>query len=156
PRAANRRRRRRRGARPSAGAAPCCRPSCRGRASRSASGSSPDELHCLAHDIDELARVAVLDVHAKGATAARLQHLEIAPRLRREAGCEAVGLARDGQVLAAVAGRLQEDAVVRAALVELSGRVQEARAVYTGAGEMGCVAHRRMQLVSMADATVVW
>src|SRR5436305_5432307 len=103
-------------------------------------GSSPDELHCLANGIDELARVAVLDVDAERAPPARLQNLEIATRLRGEERREAVWLPGNGEVLAAIARRLEEDAVVRAALVQLPGRMEEARAESGSAGEAGRLA----------------
>src|SRR5215470_14483300 len=65
------------------------------------------------------------DVHAQGAPAALRQHVEIAARLRLLDNAEGVGLAGDRQVLAVVAGDLQEDAAVRAALIGLPRRVLE-------------------------------
>src|SRR5207248_7025251 len=86
---------------------------------------------------------------------ARLQDLEIAAGLGGEKGGEAVRLARNGQVLAAVARRLEEDAGVGAALVQLTGRVQEARSESGGAGEPGRVANETLQLVQLAVERVV-
>ena len=71
-------------------------------------------------------------VDAQRAAAAALEHLQIAQRLRVAQGGEGVALAGDGQIGRRVRGQLQEDARVRAALVQLAGRVQEARAVADG------------------------
>ena len=65
---------------------------------------------------------------AKRAAAALGEDLEIAAGLRRFDDAEGVFLARNRQVACVVAGDLQEHAGVRAALVGLPGRVQEARA----------------------------
>src|ERR1700675_409203 len=67
------------------------------------------------------------EMDAQGAAAALGQDVEIATRLRRLHDTESVFLARHRQILAIIAGDLQEDAGIRAALVGLPGRVQEPR-----------------------------
>ena len=68
------------------------------------------------------------EMDAQRAAVALDEHLEIAARLRRLDDAERVALAGHRQVRGVVAGDLQEDAGVGAALVGLAGRVQEARA----------------------------
>src|SRR3989442_2373762 len=93
----------------------------------------------LAERRGALPGIAVRAVDAQRPPAVGLQDLEIAPRLRREQGSERVGCPRDLQILAAVAGDLEEQPGVRAALVQLAGGVQEARTESHGAGELRCV-----------------
>src|SRR5881409_279481 len=90
--------------------------------------------------LDRLAPVAaVLGVDAKRAATMRLEDLQVTPRLRREQRSEGERQPRDGQVLSAVAGDLQEEAGVRSTLVQLPGGVEEARTESHGAGEPGGV-----------------
>src|SRR5262249_49186274 len=56
------------------------------------------------------------------------KHLQIAARLRRLDDAKGVGLAGHRQVFGVIAGDLQKDAAVRAALIGLSRRMLEARA----------------------------
>ena len=103
---------------------PCCRPSCRGRRIRSA---------CLELLLD---RVDVADADAHGGEAVVAQRLEIAVRLGSDQRGKGVGLAGDLEVLGGLVDELQEAAGLRAALVELPGRVQEPRAVAPGRGDV--------------------
>src|SRR5215471_3595696 len=80
------------------------------------------------------------EVHAQYPPPAPYQHLQIAQRLRVSQGGEAVALAGDRQIGGRVGGDLQEHAVVGAALVQLPGRVQEARAVADGGGVAAAIA----------------
>src|SRR5438309_1156081 len=70
----------------------------------------------------------LLQLDARDAAAALLQRLEIARRLRADQAREAERLPGDRQLLAVVLDHLQEEPGVRAALVQLAGRVQVARA----------------------------
>src|SRR5919201_5091549 len=72
------------------------------------------------------------EVDADGAPAAGRERAEVAERLRLLQGAEGVGRARYRQILRVGRGDLQEDARVRAALVELPRRVEEARPVSCG------------------------
>ena len=94
-------------------------------------------------------------MHAQRTPAAGLEDFQIAASLGGEERREAVRLAGNGKVLAAVARRLEEDAGAGAALVELSGRVQEARAESRRASEPGGVANQPLQLVQLAVEPVV-
>src|SRR5207248_7158663 len=120
---------------------------------RSAAGTSPPPAsrrrERFPRQLQELARIAVLEVDAQRTPAARLQHLEIAARLRREERRESVGLPRDGDIGATVDGDLHEHAVVRPALVQLSRRVQEARPEPERAGAPGCVADFPLELLEL-------
>src|SRR5437763_4244497 len=75
------------------------------------------------------------EVDAEQPPVARGERLVIADGLRAAQHAEAESLAGDGHVLAAAAGELQEHAVVRAAFVQLTGGVEEARAVAGGGGD---------------------
>src|SRR5207248_601976 len=66
-------------------------------------------------------------VHAYRPALTFSEYLKIAPRLRRFHHTESVLLAGDRQILGVVASDLQKNSGVRAALVSLSRRVQEAR-----------------------------
>src|SRR5204863_7009263 len=66
----------------------------------------------------------LLDVHARDAAPALLQRLEVPRRLRADQLPEAERLPRDRQLVARVVDHLQEEPGVRAALVELAGRVE--------------------------------
>src|SRR5437870_8844653 len=70
----------------------------------------------------------VAQVNTKDAAIASLQRLKVAQSLRGDQRPEAFVPAGDGQVLLRLRGDLQEDTGGRAPLVQLSGRVQEARA----------------------------
>src|SRR5919198_4039882 len=72
------------------------------------------------------------EVDADGAPAPGRERAEVAERLRLLQGAEGVGRARYRQILRVGRGDLQEDARVRAALVELPRRVEEARPVACG------------------------
>src|SRR5204863_9149495 len=84
-------------------------------------------------DDREARRDVLPDVHAQRATPTLCQDVEVAARLRRLDDAERVLPPRHRNVGPVVAGDLQEDAGVRAALVSLPRRVQEARAE-AGAG----------------------
>ena len=73
----------------------------------------------------------------------RLDGGEVAGRLGVDELAEGVRPARDRDVGRMVRGQLEEPADRRAALVELAGRVQEARAVAGGRGAAGPVAEQR-------------
>ena len=90
------------------GASSCCRPCGRGRSCRAASGN-------------------LLELDAGDAAAALAQRVEVAGRLGADQPGEAERLAGDRQLGAVVLDDLQEAPGVRAALVELAGRVQVAR-----------------------------
>ena len=75
-------------------------------------------------------------MHAQRATPAIDEHLEVAARLRRLHDAEGVPRARHGRSRGVVAGDLQEDAGVGAALVGLSRRVQEARTEADARGDL--------------------
>ena len=68
---------------------------------------------------------------------------EVAARLGVDELAERVRPARDRPVDRVVRGQLEEPADRRAALVELAGRVQEARSVAGGRGAAGPVAEQR-------------
>src|SRR5882672_157831 len=55
------------------------------------------------------------------------KHVKISTRLRRFYGAKSIFLSGHGKIGGIIARDLQKDATVRAALVSLSGRVQEAR-----------------------------
>src|SRR4051812_37477517 len=88
-------------------------------------------LHHVRERLQSRVDVAA-EVHAQRAPIARLQRLEVADRLRAAEHTEREFLARQRDVLASAAGELQEDAVVGAAFVQLSGRMEEARSVAGG------------------------
>ena len=71
----------------------------------------------------------VAEAHAERAAAVRPQGAQVTARLRPLEHAEAVRLAGDVHVLRVVPDELQEQPLVRPALVELAGRVQKARAV---------------------------
>src|ERR1700688_4122076 len=75
----------------------------------------------------EAGRDVRTEMDAQEPSPALRQHLEVAARCRRLDDAESVFLPRDRQIVGLVAGDLQKNAGVRAALVGLSGRVQEAR-----------------------------
>ena len=79
-------------------------------------------------------------MNPQGTPAALGQDLEIAARLRRLDHAEGVFLAGHRQILGVLAGDLQEDAAVRAALVGLPGRMQKARAEAEAGRRFGAVA----------------
>src|ERR1700737_2628492 len=111
----------------------------------------------LAQRRNDLPGIAVLDVDAQGPPAVRLQDLEVAPCLRREEGPERVGRPRDRQILAAVAGDLEEQPGIRAALVKLTGGVQEARAEAHGASELRRVADGALHLLeALPELALRW
>ena len=98
---------------------------------------------------------------AQRAPAVRLEHLEIATRLRREQRREPERLAGDGQIRPAVHGHLHEDAVVPASFMELAGRVEETWAEPERACEPRRVANLSLQVrevpvngVTRRDVTV--
>src|SRR6185295_18703424 len=84
-------------------------------------------------------------MHAQRATAPIEEHLEVAPGLRRLDDAKGVARARHGEVADIVAGDLQEDAAVGAALVGLPGRVQKARTETQARGDLPMVAHAMAQ-----------
>src|SRR3954451_25398120 len=69
------------------------------------------------------------EVDRQRAAVARLQRLEIADRLRAAEHTERELLARQRHIIASASVELQEDSVVGASFVQLSGRMEEARAV---------------------------
>jgi hypothetical protein len=71
----------------------------------------------------------LLQSDADDAAAALLERGVVAGRLRAEQPPEAEVAARDRQLVAGVVDDLDEEAGVRAALVQLAGRVQESRTV---------------------------
>ena len=73
---------------------------------------------------------------AEGAATVAAQALEVPEGLGVFEHAEGERLVRDGQVLGIVGGNLKEDAAVRAALVKLAGRMQEARASLARSGSM--------------------
>ena len=79
------------------------------------------------------------EVDAQGATAALGEHREVAAGLRRLDDAEGVALPRHGQIAGVVGRDLQEHALVRAALVGLAGRVQEARPEADAGGDVGAI-----------------
>src|SRR3954471_8838813 len=87
------------------------------------------------HRIRQLLKSAVdvvAEVDRERAAVALEQRFEIADRLRAAENTESKFLAGQRKLAAATAGELQEDAVVGAAFVKLSRRVQEARTVTRG------------------------
>ena len=84
----------------------------------------------------------LLDVDARDAAAALLQRREVPGGLRADQPAEAERLAGDRQLVARVVDHLQEQPRVRAALVQLAGRVQIARAVPVRDDEAAAVAQR--------------
>src|SRR5665213_115910 len=73
------------------------------------------------------------------------QHIEIAARLRRFYHAETIFLPRHGQILRLVAGDLEEHTAIRAALIGLSGRMQEARSELEAGGDALAVANHHPQ-----------
>ena len=74
-----------------------------------------------------------------------VERLQIASGLGLEQRAEAVGFARDVQVFAHVGCDLDEDAIIWAALMELSGAVQVTRTIANGnsaAGDMAQAPNR--------------
>src|SRR5205085_6578540 len=136
---ADRRRTRPPCARPGAGAAPCCRPSFPGPASRAA--WSPllvgEQFDRVVQNREELVGCALLEVDAQHAPPALAQRLEVAAGLGGEERAEAVVAAGDGQLVPAAGGELQADPGVGRALVKLAGAVEEAGADSGRAGEAG-------------------
>src|SRR5688572_26500688 len=118
-------------------------------------GSTTPNLRRLAHHREERLRAAVVRVQPQRSEAVADQHLEIAACLGREERAEAEGLPRHRQVVAAVDGQLDEEAVLRPSLVQLPGRVEEARAEAAGGGEPGRVPHRALQLAQLGRELVV-
>src|SRR6185437_8084028 len=74
-------------------------------------------------------------MHPQGAPAAFGEDVEIAARLRRLDDAEAVPSARHVEVARIVAGDLQKDARIGAALIGLAGRMEEARAETEAGGD---------------------
>src|SRR5262245_38295745 len=83
------------------------------------------------------------EVDTKGAPAALGEHGEVAARLGGLDDAEREVPAGNREVGCVVSGDLQEDAAVRAALVGLAGRVEEARAEADGRGGLRAVADER-------------
>src|SRR6185437_14810896 len=84
-------------------------------------------------------------MNAQRAPTALHQNLEIAARLRRLHHAEAVGMAGHVDIARIVAGDLQEDSRIGAALVRLPSRVLEARPETEADGGAGPVANARAE-----------
>src|SRR5260370_15799711 len=80
--------------------------------------------------------------HPQHREPARCERLQVAQRLRLLEDRKAVRLAGDGHVFRVVLDDLQKKADLRAALVQLSGRVEEARPVARGGGVTGRISDR--------------
>src|SRR5262249_3042261 len=80
------------------------------------------------------------------------QRFEIADRLRAAENAEAEFFAGERKLAASAAGELEEDTVVAAAFVKLSGRMQESRSV---SGRRGDVQLARDRLANFRDPLVV-
>src|SRR5579871_3719200 len=80
-------------------------------------------------------------MHAQRAPATFRKHLEVTARLRRLHHTERVLLPGHRNVLGVVTRDLEEYAAVRAALVRLPGRVEEARSEAQTRGDFLRVAH---------------
>ena len=91
-------------------------------------------------------RIVALQAHALGGQPERAQRFQVADRLGVLERRERVRLAGDLDVLGPVVEQLQEAPGLRAALVELAGRVQEARAVAERGRRLRRVADRLAQL----------
>src|SRR5918996_745501 len=63
------------------------------------------------------------------------QRLEIPQRLRLLQSAEGVWFTGDGEIVAIIRGELDEEAVVRSALVELPSGMEEARPIAQGRGD---------------------
>ncbi len=94
---------------------------------------------------------ASVAVQAQDATSASLQRAQVAQRLGRDQGAEALLPAGDRQVAVRFGGELQEDASGRAALVQLPGRMQEARSEAGGGGIAEPVAHQHAYPIERLD-----
>src|SRR5580704_14560801 len=79
-------------------------------------------------------------MNAQRATAALHQSIEVTGGLRRLHHAKAVGMTRHVEIARIVAGDLQEDAGIRAALVSLSCRVLETRSKAKAGCRAGFVA----------------
>ena len=95
------------------------------RTSRAARARRGEDLPQSANDVGA-------EIDADRAAPAFRQRLEVAQRLRLFQNAEAKFLARQRNILRVAGDELQEDAAVGAALVQLSGGVQEARAIAGG------------------------
>ena len=89
---------------------------------------------------------ATLQVHAHAAAMPLVQRHPIAQRLRRQQRAEADVHARNHRIVGIVRGDLQHDARVRAAFMQLPGRMQEARAETDGRRDSMRIANLHAQL----------
>ncbi len=94
----------------------------------------------------------VFDVDARDAAAALLERCVVAGGLRADQAAEAERLAGDRELVARVVDDLEEEPRVRAALVQLAGRVQVARAVAVRHDETAAAAQLDDEI---GDAAVV-
>ena len=94
------------------------------------------------------------EVQARSATIALVQRFEIAEGLRALERLERRH-PRNREIERRVGGELEEDARVRAALVELAGRVQEARAETDGGRDLERVANLQPDVVQRQLVRVV-
>src|ERR1700737_2740707 len=85
---------------------------------------------------------ATFEAHTQATAAALGQHAEIAARLRGLDHTEGGLLTGHGEILGIVCGNLQEYAAVGAALVGLTGGMQETRAEFGAGRDMALVADR--------------
>ncbi len=92
-----------------------------------------------------------LEMHPQRAPAALGQHVEIATRLRRLDHAEAGFLAGHGQIPGLIGCDLQEDAAIGAALIGLSGGMQETRTEFRAGRDMALVAHRKPHGLQCGD-----
>ena len=95
------------------------------------------------------------EMHAQHPPVALGQHLEIAARFRRLDDTESVFLVRHLEIGGVVAGDLQEHAGVRAALVGLPGRMQEARPEAEAGGDALAVADQDADVLQRVAMVLV-